>query len=184
MKCPGCGREMQIFDLHHVKVDRCKNMKCRGFWFDEHELRRVLADQEETLGIFDLDLLADLEKLHGRMSERLGPKGNELVTIVCPDTKVEVDVDPATGGVYLDQGELKAIRSQLGRHLEQMTLPAAFMQLLEESWEVLKAEHPHKREEIREIFLMARFLYERVGVAMNEKHPALMALFRQVGKMS
>ena len=42
MRCPGCGTEMRVIDLHKVKVDRCNNMKCRGFWFDEKELRRLL----------------------------------------------------------------------------------------------------------------------------------------------
>ena len=123
MRCPGCGTEpMGVIDLHRIKVNRCSNMSCRGFWFDEYELRGVLAGEERALGIFDMDLLADVERFKGRLSERMGPGGNPLVTITCPHTSVEVDVDPATGGVYLDKGELGALREQLHEYFRSMDI--------------------------------------------------------------
>jgi len=180
MDCPACpGFAMREIDLHHVKVDRCG--RCGGMWFDEGELRGVLAVDEALLGIFNLDLLGDLMKAQGRLSDRRGPGGNPLVTITCPDTKVEVEVDPATGGVFLDRGELAAVREQLAERIQTMDLPTGMLRLGEEAVEAVKPGAEDRRREIREVILLAAFLWNRLGVAMQEKHPALMNIFRQLG---
>jgi len=43
MHCPKCGMELKTVRLRDVAVERCFN--CRGTWFDESELERLVGHE-------------------------------------------------------------------------------------------------------------------------------------------
>lgn len=110
MRCPVCENEMTEVDFGTAVVDVCKE-GCKGIWFDPMELRKVRMDEEAAA-----DALKEALE-HPRMSD--SGRGR----LECPRCRVpmhrhkfrsarEVDVDECyvCGGLYLDSGELKAIR--------------------------------------------------------------------------
>lgn len=110
MKCPVCKTEMVEVDFGGAMVDVCKQ-GCKGIWFDPMELRRVQTD--EMAAAIALDEALE----HPRVSDE--GRGR----IDCPRCNIpmhrhkfksarEVDVDECyvCGGLFLDSGELKAIR--------------------------------------------------------------------------
>ena len=48
MKCPKCGMDMTMIELHGVKVDQCAS--CGGVFFDKGEVEQML-DHERGSGI-------------------------------------------------------------------------------------------------------------------------------------
>jgi hypothetical protein len=47
MKCPKCGMDLQEFELHGVKLDRC--VSCGGTWFDSGEVEQMLEKSDTGL---------------------------------------------------------------------------------------------------------------------------------------
>ncbi|MEJ2054948.1 MAG: zf-TFIIB domain-containing protein [Calditrichaceae bacterium] len=100
MQCPVCHKSMIILEYHQVEIDYCPS--CGGCWLDQGELELMLE-----LG----DNIFDLTKFHS------APKGKrrcprcrkKLRTDTFPDTRVEVDICPYDGGIWLDGGELMTI---------------------------------------------------------------------------
>lgn len=106
MKCPKCEQtELAAQVVQDVEVDQCPS--CRGIWFDEQELPRVL-----TLNPADLKPLTQ-----GRSRPDL-----DRVAAACPvdatalirvfsqqDRQVVLDRCPNCLGVWLDGGEFKRL---------------------------------------------------------------------------
>ena len=115
MKCPACGIEMLVQDFGDAKVEVCAN-GCQGIWDNRNAL--AILDQTDTgFGRF-------LEEALKKPRENEHPRG----TLICPKCRLpmhthpykgvrDVNVDECykCGGVFLDPGELRAVRQGLER---------------------------------------------------------------------
>jgi Zn-finger nucleic acid-binding protein len=104
IECPRCWAPMEVEEVDiiglNVTIDRCP--RCRGIWLDDGELRRLLGDRR----------LADY------LTKDIGTKARS--PLICPRCKnlmdferagdVETDVCLACHGVWLDAGEMRALR--------------------------------------------------------------------------
>jgi uncharacterized protein len=97
-----------------LEVDVCDG-GCGGIWFDHYELAKVdEAADTAGEGLLDVDrdpsLQVDLDR------RRLCPKCADGVVMMRHFTSVErkvtVDECPECGGIWLDAGELRAIRTE------------------------------------------------------------------------
>lgn len=111
INCPACSEPMSHQDFAKVCVDHCLT-GCRGIWFDSGELKK-LDHKLKGMSPALKEALAD-----PRRSEPRGP-------IDCPhcrkqmdqleyeaQTTVTVDRCAGCGGIFLDAGELEAIRER------------------------------------------------------------------------
>ncbi|HUT57059.1 MAG TPA: zf-TFIIB domain-containing protein [Phycisphaerae bacterium] len=113
MKCPACGNALTELQAGDIKVDACKG-GCGGIWFDSFELQKV-DESHEHAG----EGLLDIERNPGVRPDpsqrRKCPKCDDLVMMrhfAGVKQQVEVDECPGCAGVWLDAGELAAIRTQ------------------------------------------------------------------------
>lgn len=115
MKCPRDGQSMLHETFGGVAVDLCPG--CAGVWFDSFELAKF-DDSAEHVGS---ELMARIEALRADalpvdMSVRLASPADPAVTMMRrfadPEGTIEIDECPASGGIWLDAGELGALRSR------------------------------------------------------------------------
>jgi hypothetical protein len=110
MNCPACGKEMVEKDFGGVIVDVCEN-GCKSIWLDWHELTK-LDETNEGAGEALLDAIDD-PRTNDEGREALHcPKCNMVMHIHKYHSAKEVNIDEcyACGGIFLDSGELSAIR--------------------------------------------------------------------------
>ncbi len=105
LECPRCWVEMDKEEVPTLGMrlitDSCP--RCEGLWLDEGELHKVLKDRH----------LSDyLTKDIGTSSDSplVCPRCKGLMTVERAE-EVEVDVCLSCNGVWLDGGELEALRS-------------------------------------------------------------------------
>ncbi|MFO8012461.1 MAG: zf-TFIIB domain-containing protein [Phycisphaerae bacterium] len=113
MQCPACGNALTERTVADVAVDVCDG-GCGGIWFDNQELKK-LDDREEAAGEELLDVAADPSVAVDHDAVWGCPRcGHSAMTrhFYSPKRAVEVDECPRCGGVWLDAGELRTIRSQ------------------------------------------------------------------------
>lgn len=49
MRCPKCGGQLEEIEVHHMKIDRCKD--CGGVWLDKGEMEMLEhVDQSRIRG--------------------------------------------------------------------------------------------------------------------------------------
>lgn len=112
MNCPACEHTLTEKSVGGLTVDVCEG-GCAGLWLDNHELEKV-DEQHESAGEALLGIAGD-------PSVRPDPDG----PYACPQCgddygmhrnffsvkrEIEVDECPNCGGVWLDVGELGALR--------------------------------------------------------------------------
>ena len=120
MNCPACGRTLTEITVSGLAVDVCRG-GCGGIWFDQLELVKA-DDQEETAGETLLDIERDPAVTVDANARRRCPRCREIVMLrhfYGPKQKVEVDECGKCGGIWLDAGELAAIRSEYRSHAER-----------------------------------------------------------------
>ena len=138
MKCPACGNTLEIKTGQAVKLDVCTN-GCAGIWFDNYELAKFDEPFEPA------DELLELEPQQGATvdpARRQCPKCDNITMLrhfFSVKHEVEVDECQSCGGIWLDHGELAAIR-QLFSSTEQREQAAheafaeEFEQILADDW--------------------------------------------------
>jgi Zn-finger nucleic acid-binding protein len=114
MNCPACGHALTTETFGGVAVDACAG-GCGGVWFDHFELRK-LDEPTESAGEALLDVPRDAA-IHVDPSKRyLCPKCTDGVVMMrhfwSVKRAVTIDECPECGGVFLDAGELRSIRSE------------------------------------------------------------------------
>ena len=111
MKCPRCEHDLEAVNQADMVVDTCRS-GCGGIWFDAFELEKMDQPDESAGWLLeempvDLSVAVDLEK-------RIDcPKceGVKLMRQPYPnDHNIAIDRCPSCNGVWLDFGELYAIR--------------------------------------------------------------------------
>jgi len=160
MKCPACENQLQRMTVANVTVDVCKG-GCGGIWFDNFELKKF-DEPHESAGeaLLDVGLSKTVAVDH---SKRLKcPRCDDIVMMrhfFGVKHKVEVDECPGCGGIWLDAGELKHIRSLF--ETEQQRERAAneyFSELFDNQLAAMKAESKAKLEKAQKFANMFRFI--------------------------
>jgi hypothetical protein len=110
MNCPACQKEMTEKDFGGVKVDVC-DKGCKSIWFDWHELTK-LDESHEGAGVALLDAIDDPRTNDEGRGQLPCPKCGLAMHIHKYHSAKEVNIDEcyACGGIFLDSGELTAIR--------------------------------------------------------------------------
>ena len=110
MKCPACHCDLSAEILGEIELDVCRE-GCGGIWFDAFELASVSKPGQEEI---QSDVAAP-NPVVDQNRKRACPR--------CPEVKMQrhfystrqeiaVDSCPGCGGVWLDAGELEAVRTQ------------------------------------------------------------------------
>ncbi len=119
MKCPACANQLTIKTVTGVNLDVCDN-GCGGIWFDDYEFKK-----------FDEQLEPDAETvLNLTVKQRASDKAAQYncpkcLTIVMmrrfTSVKKTLTIDQCAqcAGIWLDAGELQAIRSEFPTEAEQ-----------------------------------------------------------------
>ena len=111
MKCPLCKKEMKVIKIGNIQLDECSD-GCRGIWFDISELQK-LDEKTEGTG-------SELERI---LSYTRALDINPFRKVKCPrctikmerheyidHSRIYIDECFKCGGIWLDKGELGAIR--------------------------------------------------------------------------
>ena len=113
MQCPVCENSLAEKTVESITVDVCDG-GCGGIWFDNFEFEKV-DNSTESAGEGLLEVARDEDITVDHTARRKCPKcGDQIMMRHFASMKREVEVDecPACGGVWLDAGELAAIRAQ------------------------------------------------------------------------
>ena len=113
MKCPACGHALSELTTNGITVDVCEG-GCGGVWFDNRELDKVDESFEPADDAL-LNVAHDPAPVMDTSARRACPCCPELVMMrhyVSVRREIEVDECPGCGGLFLDHGELAAIRAQ------------------------------------------------------------------------
>lgn len=120
MDCPRTGKPMVEIEINDVKID--VSTGCGGIWFDNFELKKF----DEPLEAAGEQLIAESQKYFDDSidtSPRLNSPRHPDVMMqrhyFSFKRAVEIDVCPQSGGVWLDPGELQALRSLFASEAEK-----------------------------------------------------------------
>jgi len=160
MKCPACENQLQQMTVADVTVDVCKG-GCGGIWFDNFELKKF-DEPNESAGeaLLDIELNKTVAVDHSKKLKC--PKCDDIVMMrhfFSVKHEVEVDECPGCGGIWLDAGELKHMRSLF--ETEQQRKQAAeeyFSELFGNQLAAMKAQDDTKVAKARKFAHMFRFI--------------------------
>jgi uncharacterized protein len=113
MKCPACGGVLKEVQQSGVMVDIC-DQACGGIWFDAFELQKV-DEAHESLGEPLMNVSSHAKVPVDHDAKRYCPRcANQPLFRHYFSARNEIEVDdcPACGGIWLDMGELAAIRQE------------------------------------------------------------------------
>jgi Zn-finger nucleic acid-binding protein len=118
INCPNCGNEMTALHISGVEIDFCRN-GCHGVWFDNYEL--VKLDEVHEGSGTELQEILSARRDDSTKTEKL----------ICPKCElpmkrrkykygsdVEIDNCYSCNGIFLDSGELAAIRENYN-HIQE-----------------------------------------------------------------
>ena len=106
MDCPKCaGSRLQAATVKGIEVDQCPD--CRGVWFDEQELARLLATRPANLKPIAGGRTDPADDARSGRCPRDGQSLMRVRSAREPD--VTVEVCPQCRGLWLDGGELAQI---------------------------------------------------------------------------
>lgn len=171
MKCPACARTLKAVTCGDIEVDVCEG-GCAGVWFDHNELLKfdephefavpeILNAMRDPRFVFEAKRVKNCPKCPGEVL------GRQFFDI---QNKVEVDVCWNCGGVWLDTGELKSIRSQFETTDDRAKAVNEYVnRVLAETDVVLEAETKRKNLELQQKYgnrlrAFATTLRELLGV--------------------
>lgn len=163
MNCPGCGNKMEKVTAGDITVGACRN-GCGGLWFDKSELKK-LSDLHRTVGAVLLDIERDVGIRVDHYKMRMCPACEGIIMVrhfYSFRKNVAVDECPNCGGLWVDYGNLGAIRSQFGS--EEEKIKAAddyFYEILAIELQRMREESEEKQQKACEFALLFRFLCPR-----------------------
>ena len=121
MDCPKCVGKLEKKRIENVEIDACP--VCEGIWFDAGELEAIIrADSADRFDYIDVGRErfdgAELAASGINLDEKKGkcPRcedGTMLVqTQYDKDERIKVDICPKGHGMWLDGGEIQALRKK------------------------------------------------------------------------
>ena len=126
MNCPACGTAMTEIAAGDVKVQACKG-GCGGLWFDEWTLGKVdQPDQSAGESLLNIPQNASLKV--DQSQRRTCPRDSVVMMRHFWSVKRDVVVDecPKCEGIFLDPGELAAIRADYKSDAERHKAAEAY----------------------------------------------------------
>ena len=126
MNCPACGTVMTEIAAGDVKVQACKG-GCGGLWFDEWTLGKVdQPDQSAGQSLLNIPQNASLKV--DQSERRKCPRDSVVMMRHFWSVKRDVVVDecPKCEGIFLDPGELAAIRADYKSDAERHKAAEAY----------------------------------------------------------
>lgn len=160
MNCPACGHALTEITTSGITVDVCDG-GCGGVWFDNYELDRV-DETHEPAEDFLLGVVRDPAPVMDTSARRQCPRCPDLVMMrhfVSVRREVEVDECPGCGGVFLDHGELSAIRNQFATQDERSAAARDyFAELFDDDLDAAAADGEERLRRARKFARMFKVL--------------------------
>ncbi|MBN1815935.1 MAG: zf-TFIIB domain-containing protein [Sedimentisphaerales bacterium] len=139
MICPACGNRLQKMSVSEVELDVCSR-GCGGIWFDNYELQKFDEPFEPTEDLLQIEPKSGVTV--DPSQRRQCPKCDNITMLrhfFSVKHQVEIDECQSCGGVWLDYGELEAIRNLFGSEQErhqaaQEAFDKQFAEVLATDW--------------------------------------------------
>lgn len=152
--CPRTGTAMEEVTINGVELNI--SPACGGIWFDNWELEKF-DEVHETAGDELLELVEKYSKPGVDLPEQRlkSPRAEGVVMMrrfFGTKRKVEIDECPATGGIWLDAGELAAIRSTYPTEAERKAAAGAFVSEMLASKEFQDTLDATKQRRVTNVF--------------------------------
>jgi len=127
MKCPACENSLTPTTAGDVQVDICEG-GCGGIWFDRKEIES-LDEEAEIAGenLLNITRRDDVVRRSPPLSCPVCVKEPLVRQYFDSASKVEVDLCWSCGGLWVDTGELKRVRSQFKTAAERQKAGDAFV---------------------------------------------------------
>ena len=159
MNCPACGTAMTEIAAGDVKVQACKG-GCGGLWFDEWTLGKV--DQPDQSAGESLLNIAQNESLKVDQSQRRKcPRDSVVMMRHFWSVKRDVVVDecPKCEGIFLDPGELAAIRADYKSDAERhKAADAYYSEMFDQQLAGMLRQDKAKLESARRVARIFKFI--------------------------
>lgn len=159
MNCPACGTAMTELAAGDVKVQACKG-GCGSLWFDEWTLRKV--DQPDQSAGESLLNIPQNASLHVDQSPRRKcPRDSVSMMRHFWSVKRDVVVDecPQCEGIFLDPGELAAIRADYKSDAERHEAAKAYYsEMFDQQLAGMLRQDKAKVESARRVARIFKFL--------------------------
>ncbi len=129
MQCPACGNELTAKSVDDVDVDVCDG-GCGGIWFENWELGHFDQKQDSAgkeLVELDREATEDAEVADDTTCPDC-VEASLVQRFYSVNKEVEIDECPACGGVWLDPGELRKIRSTFSTDEERRKAANEFIE--------------------------------------------------------
>lgn len=157
MKCPACNTSTNQFSVNNVTLDAC-NVGCGGVWFDNYELKKFDEAHEPTL------------KIPMEPKKNISRNKSPLSCPKCSDIKlfqrfssvrrqVAVDECAGCGGIWLDAGEIPALRTEFKTELDRRKAAEhMFTDLFAKDWASARKETKSEVQDAKKIANALKFL--------------------------
>lgn len=161
MKCPRTGKPMKEIEINGIKVDISTG--CGGVWFDNFELTKF-DEPFECAGEKLIEACAPYHDESIDTEPRLQSPRHPEVTMMrrafSIKRKVEIDECPKCAGIWLDPGELHAIRSLFASEEAKNSAADAHFEELFQSPEIkaMREESQANLQKARRFAGMFRFI--------------------------
>ena len=159
MNCPACGTAMTEIAAGDVKVQACKG-GCGGLWFDEWTLRKVdQPDQSAGESLLNIPQNASLKV--DQSERRKCPRDSVVMMRHFWSVKRDVVVDecPKCEGIFLDPGELAAIRADYKSDAERhKAAEAYYSEMFDQQLAGMLRQDKAKLESARRVARIFKFL--------------------------
>ena len=160
MDCPACSRGLVTVLIGGVSLDICQG-GCGGIWFDNFELHKFDEPKEsagEELLAFERSASLKVDTTHRRKC----PKCTALIMmrhLFSPNDDVTIDECPGCAGIWLDPGELAAIRSRFETEAERKAATEKFIdEKIAPKISQLRKEGEQDRQKVDRFVNMLRFI--------------------------
>jgi len=175
MRCPSCLAQLTSTRYKEIVVDRC--IRCDGLWFDAGELRSLKNRVEPAARWLDIDLWADDTKFvlrRGRV--RQCPRdGVPLYEVEYEEPEivehrdhirgagVRVDICAVCGGMWLDDGEFRAILGYVRARVDRMKLAEYLKAIKEQGIELVSGDEGFFSELADILMIQELLAYRMLG---------------------
>ncbi len=112
MNCPACANELSKRTVANVELDVCDG-GCGGIWFDQYEFKKFdEASEPNPESVLKLSITRRAPSQDRLTCPRCVPKMPMMRHFASVKRSVTMDECPKCAGVWLDSGEITAIRNE------------------------------------------------------------------------
>lgn len=160
--CPSCGSILSKIMLSDIVIDVCQG-GCAGIWFNKNEITKF-DEKNEKDGEVLMKLKKNPDIKIDQNKNKLCPTCNIKLTKHFFGTQQEIEIDECEkcGGLWLDSGELAAIRGEDPTGIDENT--AARQHFLESSKKLFKEAKITKDEKINSFDKFLIFIGKELGL--------------------